>query len=360
MSDFIIKPATRQGVKPLVGFYGKSGSGKTLSALFFARGLVGPSGRITLIDSESGRGSLFADMVPGGYSVLDLEPPFSPERYALAFEKAEQSSDCIVVDSMSHEWAGEGGVLDMQEDELHRMAGDNWQKREQCKMAAWIKPKGDHKRMVGRVLRSRVALICCLRGEEKTHMIPDGAKKKVITDEFSSPLFDPRFIFELLLNFETVAHNGVGGFVIPRKITHPLIGRLLPKENEQIGIQHGEALAKWCANPGTVSAGSLPAHPAGGGSPITSSAAGAQLPLDAPPAKSKAEKPAHATDKTRNWMLEELLKIHTEEILMAYAIDKALILPAEESLCDWPLSKVPTTRFGLAEISGDIDAWRGK
>src|SRR5678815_3621284 len=211
--SFTITPATRTGVKPLVGFYGRSGSGKTLSALYFARGIAGPTGRVVMIDSESGRGSLFADIVPGGYSTIDIEPPFSPERYQEAIEKAEANADCVVVDSMSHEHNGEGGVLDMQEAELERMAGSDYRKRDQCKMASWIKPKIAHKKMVARLLRSKVALICCLRGEEKTHIVPgkDGEKTKIITDAFSSPIYDPRFLFELLLNFETVARDGQGG-----------------------------------------------------------------------------------------------------------------------------------------------------
>lgn len=250
--SFQIKDATRTGIKALIGMYGKSGSGKTMSALILMRGIIGPKGRLVLIDSESGRGSLFADIIPGGYKVIELEPPFSPERYQEAFEAAEAASDGVVVDSMSHEHSGDGGVLDMQEAELDRMAGkDNWGKREACKMASWIKPKMAHKKFVQRILRCKVPLICCLRGEEKTHMLKgDGGKNKVITDEFSSPLFDQRFIFELLLNFETVARNGQGGFVIPRKITHPTLGVILPKETEQISVAHGEALAKWCASPG--------------------------------------------------------------------------------------------------------------
>lgn len=251
--SFEIKPATRTGVKPLVGFYGKSGSGKTMSALLFARGIVGPKGRIVLIDTENRRGSIFADLIPGGYQTLDLDAPFSPDRYQEAIADAEKAADAVVVDSMSHEWSGEGGVLDWAEAELERMGGgDN------NKMRSWIKPKMAHKMMIQRLLRTKCALICCLRGEEKTHVTkPEpGQKSKVVTDEFSSPLFDPRFIFEMLLNFETVARlnpksgKTEGGFVIARKITHPSIGELLPSESEQIGERHGAALAKWCASPG--------------------------------------------------------------------------------------------------------------
>jgi DNA polymerase III delta prime subunit len=258
MSEFAIKPASRVGIAPLVGFYGPSGSGKTLSALLFARGLVGPTGRITLVDTENKRGSMFSDIVPGGYGVIELDAPFSPDRYAGAISAAASASDIAIVDTLSHEWSGEGGVLDWQEDELDRMAGQDWDKRERCKMAAWIKPKMAHKRFIGELLRLKCGLICCLRGEQKTHMAKPGQseKGKVFTDEFSSPLFDPRFIFEMLINFETVRNErGEGGCVIARKITHPSVAPLLPKPGEQIGISHGEALARWLGNPARAEAG---------------------------------------------------------------------------------------------------------
>lgn len=254
MSGFNIKPATRSGVIPLIGAFGPSGTGKTMSALLLMRGLVGPEGRITLIDSEAGRGSLFADVIPGGYSVLDLDAPFSPDRYFEAFDVAEKSSDGIVIDSLTHAHNGEGGMLDIQEAELTRMAGENnYSKREACKLASWIPAKMQIKRFIGRILRSKVPLICCLRAEPKTHMVKDDSgKNKVITDQFSTPIFDSKFIYELLLNFETYSKNGQGGYVIPRKITHPSLAALVPKENEQIGVKHGIALAEWCAGGSTA------------------------------------------------------------------------------------------------------------
>ena len=265
----VIKKATRTGVKPLIGIYGKSGGGKTLTALFVARGLVGPTGRIVLIDTESGRGSLFADVVPGGYEVIELSAPFSPEAFTEAINLAESKSDVVLVDSISHEWSGEGGVIDMQEAELDRMAGTNWSKREACKMAAWIKPKMAHKRFISRLLQIKVPLICCLRGEEKTHIAKGSGndKTKVVTDEFSTPLFDQRFIFELLINFEAVARKNEktglmeGGYVIPRKITHPSVAQLLPGENEQLGIEFGKSLSAWCSASGSVATGVSTAQP---------------------------------------------------------------------------------------------------
>jgi hypothetical protein len=317
--SFEIKPATRTGVKPLVGFYGKSGSGKTFSALMFARGIAGPKGRLVLVDTENRRGSIFADLIPGGYQTLELDAPFTPMRYEEAIVEAEKVADVVIVDSMSHEWSGEGGVLDWADAELEKMGGgDN------NKMRSWIKPKMAHKMMIQRLLRTKCALICCLRGEEKTHITKpvDGQKGKVITDEFSTPLFDPRFIFEMLLNFETVAHNGVGGFVIPRKITHPEIARLLPGDNEQITVQHGKALADWCV--GTSK-----------------------------PSSHAEDKSTTATEVTRKWMVDELEKANLTQKALQFAIDKAYILP-DETLNAWPLRHVPTSKAALGALKTAI------
>lgn len=248
---FEIKQATRQGVKPLVGLFGPSGGGKTMSALLLARGLVGPSGRIVGVDTESGRMSLFADVIPGGFSVIDLAEPFSPSRYQAAIEAAEAGADCVVVDSLTHGWDGPMGVLDMHEKELDRMAGDNWGKREQCKMTAWIKPKMEQKRFVQRLLRLKCPLICCLRAQEKTHIQKNAqGKAEVYTDEFTSPIYDPRFIFELTINGEVYSRDGVGGFVHWTKITHPGVRPILPGEGKQIDVAFGERLAQWCQTPG--------------------------------------------------------------------------------------------------------------
>lgn len=244
--QFSIQPATREGVRPLIGLFGKSGSGKTMSALLLARGLVGDTGRITLIDSESRRGSIFADLIPGGYNVIDIEPPFSPARLVEAFRLAEDNSDCIVIDSISHFWEGEGGVLDMQEAELDRMAGQDWKKREGCKMAAWIKPKQEAKKLhQGTILRSKLPVIVCFRAQEKTKMEKVDGKTKVSTDDFSSPIYDSRFIFELLINAETLQQDGQGGFTRITKITHPDVAACLPRAGEQLGVIHGKLIAQW-------------------------------------------------------------------------------------------------------------------
>jgi hypothetical protein len=267
--SFEIRPATRASVKPLIGFYGASGGGKTLSALLTMRGLVGPKGRIVGLDTENRRMSIHADSVPGFFSVCDIDPPFSAARYWEAIETVATQADGIVIDSFSHEWAGEGGVLDQQEAELTRMAGDNWSKREACKMASWIRPKMEHKRLVERMLRLPVPVIVCMRGEQKTHIEKgdQGGKTQVHTDKFCSPIGDPRFIFEMLIHAECIAKPDsegrmIGGYLRVTKITHQDVIAMLPGAGEQIGVKHGEALARWCQGGATAPATAPAAVPA--------------------------------------------------------------------------------------------------
>ena len=70
-----IAPAERAGAHLLIQLYGPPRSGKTYTALRIARGMVGPTGRIGMLDTESGRARLYSDKVPGGFAVGELTPP---------------------------------------------------------------------------------------------------------------------------------------------------------------------------------------------------------------------------------------------------------------------------------------------
>jgi hypothetical protein len=93
--------------------FGLSGSGKTLSALYMARGLAGPDGKVGIIDTEGGRAHAYARKIPGGYGVSELPPPFAPQRYIEKLQEAVSAGlSALVIDSMSHAWQGSGGILD--------------------------------------------------------------------------------------------------------------------------------------------------------------------------------------------------------------------------------------------------------
>ncbi len=234
------RPAVRESVGLLIGLIGPSGSGKTFSAMRIASGIVGEGNRFAVIDTENRRALHYASQFQ--FDHCELSPPFKSLNYADAIEAADKAGyGAIVIDSCSHEWASEGGVLDFQEQELNRMAGDDWKKREQVKMAAWIKPKGNHKQMVQRLLRAKAHLILCFRAEEKTKIEkgPDG-KTHIIPMGFQ-PVCSKELPYELTVSFLLSSENPGIGQPIKLQEQHKAIfptGKLLDESS-------GKAASEW-------------------------------------------------------------------------------------------------------------------
>jgi hypothetical protein len=209
MSEYTFKPAVREAVPLLLGVIGQTGSGKTFSAMRIASGIVGKGNRFALIDTESKRALHYADKFD--FDHCELKPPFRPDNYADAIREADRAGyKAIVVDSMSHEHAGEGGVLDWHEEELTRMVanalkrnpgGSEYQLRESMKMAAWIKPKMAHKQMVQRLLQVRSHLILCFRAEDKVKMEKDDRGKIQIVPAGIQPICSKEMPYELMASF---------------------------------------------------------------------------------------------------------------------------------------------------------------
>lgn len=111
----------RKAAKMRVAVAGPSGAGKTLSALYLAFGVTQDWEKIALIDTEHGRGQFYgnrSDLEVGEYLYQELDPPFTVERYIAMAKEAEQAvgpDGVIIIDSFSHAWEGEGGVLDFKE-----------------------------------------------------------------------------------------------------------------------------------------------------------------------------------------------------------------------------------------------------
>jgi hypothetical protein len=102
-----IRKAERKKAKLRLGISGPSGSGKTWSALEIAKGM---GGKVGMIDTEAGRGELYGSDFD--YDIIRLEAPYSPDRYIEAIKTFEKAGyDTLIIDSLSHAWVGEGGVL---------------------------------------------------------------------------------------------------------------------------------------------------------------------------------------------------------------------------------------------------------
>lgn len=245
MGNFAFKPATREMIWMLIGLAGGTGSGKTRSAMRLATGMSGGK-RFAVIDTERGRAKHYADDF--AFDHCEINEPFRPAAYIEAVEAAAKAGyPVIVVDSTSHVWAGDGGILDWHEEELERMAGDNWQKRESCNMAAWIKPKMEHKKFVQKLLQVNAHVILCFRAEPKIEMVKEGGKTKIVPKESLIgyagwiPVCEKNLPFELTVSFMLTADQP--GLPKPIKLQeqHKAFFPLDSLINEEAG----ERIAEW-------------------------------------------------------------------------------------------------------------------
>lgn len=237
---FEIKSATRRGISPLIVAYSESGCGKTYSSLLLARGLAGPTGKIVVADSESGRASLYADVLPGGFETFALDVPFSPARYVEAIDAIENSGAAVgMIDSGSHEWENVGGVLDM--------AAEVEQRSGKTGLHCWKTPKFEHAKFVQRLLRTKIPFIVCLRAKYKSRQTKENGKTVILKDDKTSPIQADDFIFEATCHFEILQNHSI----ILTKCSHPSLRDCFPKDQTTpISIEHGQKLAAWCASAG--------------------------------------------------------------------------------------------------------------
>ncbi|MCX5616016.1 ATP-binding protein [Bombella sp. TMW 2.2559] len=265
--SFTIKPAVREKIGLLFGIAGASGSGKTFSALTLAEGIKGKDGKIAVIDTEAGRALHYAphpgqkaDPSKGTFDFLhvDFQPPFEPMRYIEAIRAAEKAgATVIVIDSMSHEWDGEGGCSDMAEEAAMSAATDRNGNFQQWKFEAmtapsWKKPKQQHKRMMARLIQTRTHLIFCLRAQEKIKFEKvinpkTGRERNEIRQMGFQPICEKSFMFEL--SGSMTMHPETPGqprYDLPHKLNHEL--RDIFPSGKCIVAEQGSRLKNWAEN----------------------------------------------------------------------------------------------------------------
>lgn len=162
-----LKKATRKQVKLRLNISAPSGAGKTYSALRMAKGLCGDWSKVAVIDTENGSASLYSDL--GEFNVIDLTPPFRPEKYIEAINACvDAGMEVIIIDSSTHEW-----VCLIEENELLAQSyfkGNTW--------SAWSKTTPRHDKFINAVLHCPLHVITCTRSKMET--IQEGGKVKKI------------------------------------------------------------------------------------------------------------------------------------------------------------------------------------
>ena len=243
--EFQVTDAVREKVSLLMAVYGPTGSGKTYSALLLAAGIAGPDGVVGMLDTENKRGSLYADdpgiraALPKGYKRVDLTAPYHPKRYIQAL-KALEAAGCTVavIDSTTHEWAGEGGCCDLA---AERKLGE---------MDNWALAKKEHKRFMAYCMSSKMHIIFSLRAHEKVKPVkkgdlvsPDGTErheKSAVIPLGMLPDTEKNLIYEVLISLrvDDKSHHAYP-VKVPGMLKHVFPGaKLITKAD-------GEAIRQW-------------------------------------------------------------------------------------------------------------------
>lgn len=233
---FTFRPARRENMPLLIGVAGGTGSGKTMSALRIARGIAGGN-PFAFVDTENGRGNHYADLFPEMMHG-DITAPFRPEKYSDAIAAGASAYPVVVVDSMSHEWSGDGGCLDWH-DEL--MGGD--QKKN---LSAWIQPKLGHKRMVTRLLQMNAHVILCFRAEPKVEVVQGNKivpKASLTGLDGWIPITEKMLPYELTASFLLMADTPG----VPKPIKLQEQHRTMVPLDRPLDEEVGKRLAAWAA-----------------------------------------------------------------------------------------------------------------
>jgi len=268
-APFAITKAVRRAAPTWVGLAGPSGGGKTLSALRLATGMVRVTGgRVAVLDSEADRALVYAPKEGEAakpphtfdFDHIPFGPPFSSERYLeAAMFAVHNGARALVIDSFSHEHESLGGVLEQFEEELYRLAGDDYKKAERMTMLAWKKPKMARRRMINGLLQSPVSIIGCFR---------TGSKMKIEKGEDPQklgeiPITDKNFIYEFPLRLLLL--NGSDG--APRApempgekqwVRIPEYFRSFVKPGVQLTEETGQRIAEWAAGGSVHASASAP------------------------------------------------------------------------------------------------------
>ena len=229
-----LKKASRKSVKIKVGFSGASGFGKTVSALRVAYGIAGDWNKIAVIDTENDSASLYANHTLkdgfkiGEFNALSLQPPFTPERYNEAITTCENAGiEVCIIDSITHEWDGKGGCLD-----IHAELGGRFDH--------WAKVTPRHRAFIDKILQCNMHVLTTVRRKQDYDMVKNDKGKiepvKVGTKEVTKDGFE----YELTINFELVNEKHLA------KASKDRTGLFADMPEIILTEETGKKIKEWC------------------------------------------------------------------------------------------------------------------
>jgi len=195
----IFQKAERRKAKLRLALCGPSGSGKTYSALKIAKGM---GGKIALIDTENGSGQLYCDIAD--YDVAEIAPPFSVDKYIGAIKGAEEAGyDVLIIDSLSHAWSKQGGILD----EVNKRGGKN------SFTNGWRDATPLHDKFIDAILQSSIHIIVTMRAKTAYEMEKDEKGKIIPVKKGMEPVQRAglEYEFTVVLDMDNERHTATSG-----------------------------------------------------------------------------------------------------------------------------------------------------
>jgi AAA domain len=201
---------------------GPSGSGKSFSALQIAKGLCLKWESIAVIDTENGSSELYSHLGP--YQVLQLAPPFSPERYIEAISVCEKAGiEVVILDSITHEWEN---LIDFHAS----MAGNSF--------TNWAKVTPRHNAFVQKLLQTPMHVISTIRtkqdyvlNEKNGRMVPEKVGLKSVQRDGLE--YEFTLVFDLDMKHHATASKDRTGLFVG-------------KPAEQLSSETGKLIQQWC------------------------------------------------------------------------------------------------------------------
>ena len=187
----MFRKSERRKAKLRLALTGPAGSGKTYGALMIAQGL---GGKIAMIDTENGSGDLYADVCD--YDIQTLTAPYSIQKYLSAIREAEEANyDVLIIDSLSHAWAGEGGLLD-----IHGRMTDS--SKSGNSYTSWRKITPWHNRLIETILSSKCHIIATMRTKTDYAMMQNEKGKTEIRKIGLAPVQREGMDYEFTVVFD--------------------------------------------------------------------------------------------------------------------------------------------------------------
>ena len=220
-----LQTASRKKVKIRMNIASPSGFGKTYSALRLAYGMTGDWTKIAVIDTEHDSASLYAHL--GEFKTLRLDPPFSAERYIAAIDACEKAGmELIIIDSITHIWKGQGGILEYQ-----NSLGGRYQD--------WAKATPLYQKWLNRILQSPCHVITTNRKKHAYNLITEGNRTKVEKAGLDDEIREG-YEYEMALAFEIINEKHMA------KVSKDRTGLFVHLPEFVITEETGKMILNWC------------------------------------------------------------------------------------------------------------------